>query len=457
MADDTTSSRDESDVASAEAADVLALKAELERLEAENRSLRESTDVEPGASKRARNRWGIALAIVAALLFTVAVPAVWVNRVVMDTDAWVATVAPLASDPAIQDAVAKGASTALIERLDAQKRLESVLPTAFAPIAPVIASSVNGFVRDQATAVVRSDEFSTLWTELNRSGHELIIGSLTGQRDGAVQVEAGTITLDVGMVADKIQERLVDSGLTFLENVPLTRLDRTVTLYQSSALANAAVAIDAMNKAALAIPLVALAMLAAAFGVAADRRKIALYVGGGIVLAGFVPLQALYLSQYYVVNSITALGSLPADAAQSAYQIIFSSLFAAEQTLAVLGLIIWVAAIVAGPARWATALRGGLSGGIAGVASHLELGRFGAWVARRKSGLRTGGFVGAVLLLLALPAPRTITGVLWVVFAVIVWLLLVELLGATPAPEDGAPDVTSEIEPGDGTQPPVTM
>ena len=46
------------------------------------------------------------LILFGAILFGLAVSAVWLNRTVMNEDRWVNTVAPLAQDVAIQDYVA---------------------------------------------------------------------------------------------------------------------------------------------------------------------------------------------------------------------------------------------------------------------------------------------------------------------------------------------------------------
>ncbi len=406
--------------------DVEQLKAELERLRVENEALKTPEPHGMGA----RTAWAIVIAIIAAVLFTVAVPAVWLNRVVMDTDTWVATMAPLADDPAIQDAVAAATSDALIEALDAQTRLEAVLPEQLQQLAPIIASSAEGFVRTQTTTLVRSDKFSEIWSELNRVGHTALIAALTGSRDAALKYEPGVLTLDVGVLAEMVQARLVDSGLSFLGRVPVSSINKQIEIFNSPVLAQASVALGVMNQLAFFIPLVAILLSAIALILATDRRKVALWLGGGIVVAGLLPLQSIYLSQYYVVNQLQDLAGLPATAAQNAYGIVFAQLIASEQVLAVFGLLIFAGAIVAGPAKWAVAMRQGLSGGIAGVASHLELGRFGEWVAARKGGLRVAGVVVAVIVLLILPAPRSMGQVIGLAVGVVLWYLLVELLGA---------------------------
>jgi len=416
--------------------DVDQLRAEVERLRDENASLKSAKPHGSG-----RTVWAIVIAVIAALLFTLAVPAVWLNRVVMDTDAWVATVAPLASDPAIQDAVAAATSDSIIEALDAKTRLEAVLPDQLQQLAPILASSAEGFIRTQTTNLVRSDQFAEIWTEVNRVGHKALIAALTGSRDAAFKYEPGVLTLDVGVLAEMVQAKLVEAGLPFLARVPVSSINKQIEVFNSPALAQASVAIDVMNKTAYVLPLAAILLSGLAFVVATDRRKVALWLGGGILVAGLLPLQALYLSQYAVVNKLQEAANLPAAAAQNAYSIVFAQLIASERVLAVFGLIILVGAVITGPAKWAVAVRGSLSGGLAGVSSHLELGRFGEWVAARKGGLRVGGIIAAVLILLALPAPRTMGQVIWLAVGVIVWYVVVELLGAgavQPA-EEAAP------------------
>src|SRR4051812_42158444 len=107
---------------------------ELERLRAEVADLRArlgTTDVEPTAvvmsppprGPRA-GRWrpfaATALIVVAALLAPLSIVASWAHDEVADTDRYVASVAPLASDPAVQDAVINRITTEIFNRVDVQ-------------------------------------------------------------------------------------------------------------------------------------------------------------------------------------------------------------------------------------------------------------------------------------------------------------------------------------------------
>jgi hypothetical protein len=87
--------------------------AELERLRAEVRELRERAAGESRQSRPAGRRWHAALAAVAitigCVLAPVSVLAVWASNQVSNTDRYVANVAPLISDPSIQSALSANA------------------------------------------------------------------------------------------------------------------------------------------------------------------------------------------------------------------------------------------------------------------------------------------------------------------------------------------------------------
>ena len=93
-------------------------RAELERLRAEVADLRTQVATAPEAAEQVvippsrprRQRWRSVVAtlliVIGCILAPLSVVAVWAKNQVTDTDRYVATVTPLASDPAIQNAVA---------------------------------------------------------------------------------------------------------------------------------------------------------------------------------------------------------------------------------------------------------------------------------------------------------------------------------------------------------------
>ncbi len=424
------------------------LRAEVERLGLENDRLAAARS-EGSRGELWRTRGALALTIIAAVLLTFAVSAVWLDRVVFDTETWVSTVAPLSSDPAIQEVVADVASDAIIERLDAEAKIQELLPDQYGldRLSPLLASSVESAVRNQATKLVQSDRFGQLWEETNRQGHEALIAAVEG-REGIIGAGRGAITVDTGLLVDEVKSALQERGLDFVAAIPSDQLGKTIVIYQSDTLAAAGPIFDALRQAAYVLPIAGILAAAAAFALSKQRRRVALWLGVSIVVAGILPLQALYLGQYVALDRIQAMSNISPDAAQRAFDIIFRDLVVANRTLTALGLVIFLGALIAGPARWATAIRGGLSGGMAEMGSRLELGAFGGFVAGHKRDLRTGGLLGTAAILLLLPTPRTIADILTLTAALAVWLLAVEFFGAgskgEPAMDDEDEDERDE-------------
>ncbi|HSK46677.1 MAG TPA: hypothetical protein VLA05_01585 [Coriobacteriia bacterium] len=427
-------------------AEIEALRGEVERLRAENLEL--SGAASPEKKARVRTNWAIVLVVIGAFVLALAPSAIWLRNMVFDTENWVETVAPLADDPAIQAAFAESASNAIIERLDAEQRIANLLPDDLNldQFAPVLASSVEGAIRTQATKITQSEQFAQLWEEINRRSHKALLTAITG-RQGVLSIESGTFTVDTGLLIDRVKAGLEERGLDFVARIPTDSLGREIVIFQSDALAMAGPVLDAIQTAAYLIPVLAIVIIAGAFALSVNKQRVALWFGIAVTIFGILPLQALQLGQYAVARQIESLSSIPASTAQSAYTIVFRDLVTADRAVTFFGIVIILAAIVAGPSRWAVALRSGLTGGLSSASSHLELGQFGRWVGAHKTGLRTIGFLVAAALLVALPAPRTVSTIVWLAVLVAVWLLAVEFLGSSggsPAPHDAEVLVVEE-------------
>jgi hypothetical protein len=99
---------------------------------------------------------------------------------VTNTDRYVATVAPLAEDPAIQNAIAdqitaqvftyidvRGLTNEVVDAL-ATRGLPPRLADQLQALTVPIASGVEGFTRTQVGKVVQSQAFADAWVQANR-------------------------------------------------------------------------------------------------------------------------------------------------------------------------------------------------------------------------------------------------------------------------------------------------
>ena len=121
-----------------------ALQHEVEVLEQENEALRHQVD---GTTKPKRRRgrtiasW--VLIVLACLLAVLSVVVVYARNELLNTDTFVATVAPLAKDPAVQTAVATRVSDNLVARTDVEQRVKNALPDRAGFLANPITGAVH--------------------------------------------------------------------------------------------------------------------------------------------------------------------------------------------------------------------------------------------------------------------------------------------------------------------------
>jgi hypothetical protein len=451
-------------------------RAELERLRAEVAALRlqaRSGEVRagrPGAvAGGARQRWRTIVAVVLIVLGCVLAPlagvAVWARNQVTNTDRYVATVQPLASDPAIQQAVTDQITAQVFTYVDIQALTNQVVDAltvrvegrglppqaaaALGGLAGPIANGVQGFVRTQVERIVQSQAFADAWVQANRVAHDALVKALTGEGGGAVTVANDTVTLNLAPFIQTVKQRLVAQGFTLAERIP--QVDKSFVLFQSEDITRARSAFNLLNTLGVWLPVIALILIGIGVYVAKDHRRA--LIGAGLGVAAGMVLLALGLA---VFRSIYLDGVpaevLPHDAAAVLYDTIVRFLRAGLRTLLVLGLVVAAGAFLSGPSVTAVRARRGLAraiGWLRGSAEHagLRTGPVGTWVYANKRALRIGAVILAALALVfwGRPTGKVVIGL---ALALLVVLAIIEFLGR-PGPHAGAASThTSTVEEG---------
>lgn len=157
---------------------------EVERLRAEVAALR--TQLAQTRTRKRRSghaiRGALAAILVALAAFALvtSVVGLWAARTTLNTDRWVATVAPLPQDPKVNAAVAEYATTQVFQVLDVETRLREVLPPQAGFVAAPIAGQLREQVRETVQNVLGSDRFQVIWVELNRQLHQRVLAVLEG-------------------------------------------------------------------------------------------------------------------------------------------------------------------------------------------------------------------------------------------------------------------------------------
>ena len=190
-----------------------------------------------------RTFWSTVLIVVAVILAPLSVVSVWARGEVTDTQRYVATVAPLAENPAIQDAVAARITDEIFQYIDVSAIANEAVSTltsnrdlnerqtaALEALVGPLTQGVESYTADAVNKVVRSEQFAAAWTEANTVVHQRLDAALTGQNtDNAVKVENNQVVLDLGNLIAQVKEILISKGFTVAEKIPTT--DATLVLF----------------------------------------------------------------------------------------------------------------------------------------------------------------------------------------------------------------------------------
>jgi len=287
---------------STEHPDSEALQREVDELRGRNAELEAIQQASPAqrAGRIARSTAAVILIVVGVLCFTIAPLAIWGRNLVLNTDRYVATLKPVASDPGVQDVVIRAVDNQVNTHIDIKSYISEVLPPRAAQaLGPPLQSAVSGLVNTVTTKFVQSDAFQTLWEQVNRLAHQQINYLLTGSHpaNSAVSTNQGKVYLDLSVLVDKVKAQLVAAGLTVASKVPT--VGATIEIAQLKGLDKARKATRTLNTIANWLPWIGLVLVAGGIATARKRRRAlistALGVGVGMLVIGIGLLIARHI------------------------------------------------------------------------------------------------------------------------------------------------------------------
>jgi hypothetical protein len=425
-------------------------RVELERLRAEVATLRSRLEargvVAKGHMAAARQRWRTVVAslliVVACLLAPLSVVAVWASNQVSDTDRYVQTMAPLAHDPAIQDAVANQIATQIFtyvnvnglttEAVDAlaSRGLPPRVADGLRALSGPAANGVQSFARSQIGKVVQSDAFANAWVRINRAAHAAVVKALTGQGGGAVTIKDNTVSVNLAPFIQTVKQQLTADGFSLAARIP--QVNASFVLFQSDQISRARAGFNLLNTLGNWLPIIALLLIAIGVYVAKDHRRALVGAGLGVAAAMVVLALGLVIFRSVYLNAVPAQ-VLPHDAAAVLYDTIVRFLRLGLRAVLVLGLVVAAGAFLTGQSVTAVRARQGLAhaiGWLRGSAERagLRTGPVGVWVGAHKRALRVGAVAVAGLALVFWGRPTGKVVILLAVLLLVV-LALIEFLG----------------------------
>lgn len=403
---------------------------DLEAAREENERLRSALEAADGRKRERRAaKWrrtrkilvGLLVFLTAVMVLASSV-AVWVHATVFETDRFVALVEPALEERAVTDALANDVTNQVSQALDLQARVTAALPPALHAIVPPIATATRNFVREKVAEVFRSPGFHDLVLQLVAGAHEKAVALIRKDYDKLpnVVVQEGEIRLDLLPIVTEALRRVAQGAADLVgvnlqipaaspQDEPGPVLQRlslalgrplppdfgqvtVLTTAQLGPLQDAAASFDRL--VILAVILAAV-LLVLALVLSVNRRRTLVQMAIAVVAAFLVAWVAIRRIQNAVVEHIAS------DAGKEAGRRVTGSILSGLRELviliAVIGVVVAVAAYLAGRPRWFTRVVARTGALVRGRPSGSEL---AIWASARADALRVAGIAIAVLILL---------------------------------------------------------
>jgi hypothetical protein len=254
------------------------------------------------------------LVVVACILSMLSVVTVFARNQLLNTDAYVKTVAPLASNPAIQTQIAKQISANLISRTNVETRVKDALPPKAGFLATPVTSGLETVTNELALKAVQSQQFYELWVAANRASHKQLVAVLTGSSEGSVSSANGRVTIDLSQVEVIVKKKLDAKGITVFDKVPAVK-GLNFVLFQSKDLVKVQKVVKVLNDLAIVLPIITLLCLAASVVLARNRRRGLVRAAAGLAVSMAAVLVVMAVARHQYLSGLSPNQSVAANQA----------------------------------------------------------------------------------------------------------------------------------------------
>lgn len=387
-------------------------------------------------------RWG-ARSIASLLVFILAtvllIPALvghWGHRTVIDSERYIATVGPLIEQPEVQQALAETVTEAVVARVDTEAQVESLLGSLFdnsaltSAIAAPVAAGINSLIGELVNKFVASDQFATVWIELNKAAQQGVVLVLEGEDGGVVSLRGDELVLDTSAALTAIQSYLVESGIDAAANITIPESDREIVLAETPGLAQIRSIYGLTSPILQWLPLLVAALFGAAILLARRRARTTVATGIVLLVSGVVMLIGIGAGQTQFTNALA--GTPWGPAADVFWNTLLDYLIAGTEAIVALGVVLLLAGWFGGRTALARLARGHVTAGLGELSARAYGGGSGPLSEPVATYVRWGIYaVGTLILLIS--ALMSVATVLWVSALVAGAITVVQLLAADAA------------------------
>jgi hypothetical protein len=307
----------------------------------------------PQGSASGHRRIVATLLVIGTLIAFLAIFSIWVNRQALNTDNWVHTSDKLLQNEKVKTQLSNYLADELFANVDVQAELESTFPPRLAPLAGPAAGALHQLAPKVAERTLETSQAESAWSTANRTAHETLLKILNDE-GSAVSTSGGEVTLDLKALLSESGGQLGVAG-KLASKIPPDAAQ--LTILKSDQLSAAQDISKLIRRLPIVLTLLALFLYGLAIYLAGPRRRQALRsVGFGFVVAGVLSLLLRGIAGNTVIDALAGNESVK-PAVEAVWSIGTALLVTVAVSAITFGILLVIAAWLAGPTRLATALR----------------------------------------------------------------------------------------------------
>ena len=292
--------------------------------------------------------------VLAGLIAFVSAMTIWVKRQALETDNWVDTSTALLEDDEIRSALSIYLVDQLYASVDVSQEIRKALPADVKPLAGPIAGGLYELAIRTANTILSRPRVQTLWEEANRKAHQRLIQVIDDKGD-LVATGGGDVVLDLRPLVQQLGQRL---GVSERIEQRLGPNAGQIVLMRSDQLDTIQTIVKILRKLSVWLAFAMVALFALAVFLAQGRRRETLRaVGFTLIIVGLLLLVVRRLVGNYLVDYLTNSTAVEKPT-QHVWLIGTDLLAGVAWTGIIYGLVVVLAAVLAGPTRAARWVRG---------------------------------------------------------------------------------------------------
>ena len=290
------------------------------------------------------------LVVVASVLLLASALTIWAKREVLTPSNWANTSAQLLENDEIRGQLSQYLVNQLYANVNVAGRLEQRLPPQADALAAPLAAGLEQAAVRVADELLQRPRVQALWKEANRRAVRDLIDILDGKRVRGISSESGAVILDL-----RPEVQSVASRLGVASSLPPDA--GKLVILRADQIKSAQNGLKALRVLTVFLAIIVLVLYAVAIYLArGHRREVLRNIGCGLLIVGLLILVVRRIVGHYLVDSLVANAEVR-PAASDAWQIATGLLRDVGIALVVYGILLALAACLAGPTRAAVAVR----------------------------------------------------------------------------------------------------